>query len=132
MGGKLSEGVNFGDDLARGVVILGLPFANPTDPELQQRSRHLATLRPGSSVEATKNEYLENGCLRIVNQTIGRAVRHEKDYASIILIDQRYSDPKIRSKLSSWFRNSLLPPLSSFESSIEALEKFSEKWSSMD
>lgn len=40
VGGKLSEGINFGDGLGRCVVVLGLPYPNPADPELQERMAH--------------------------------------------------------------------------------------------
>lgn len=40
--------------------------------------------------------------MRAVNQSIGRAIRHAGDYATILLVDTRYSRPRIRGKLPKW------------------------------
>lgn len=40
--------------------------------------------------------------MRAVNQSIGRAIRHANDYATILLVDRRYGGPKIRGKLPKW------------------------------
>jgi hypothetical protein len=96
IGGKMSEGINFSDDLARCVVVVGLPFPNPTDPELRERmaylDRTLGTAPPatGSGAGASSSssssaqqqqqpaaqlsagtEYYENLCMKAVNQSIG-------------------------------------------------------------
>ncbi|CAN0285152.1 unnamed protein product, partial [Ectocarpus sp. 8 AP-2014] len=37
-------------------------------------------------------EYYSSICMRAVNQSIGRSIRHAGDYASILLVDERYKD----------------------------------------
>lgn len=36
---------------------------------------------------------------------LGRAIRHQKDFASIVLLDQRYARPPILGKLPAWIRD---------------------------
>jgi chromosome transmission fidelity protein 1 len=121
VGGKLSEGINFGDDLGRCVVVLGLPYPNPSDPELRERMAHFDALarRGGlggcagsggngngggggdghggalasSSSERlfTGRDYYEGLCFKAVNQAVGRVIRHAGDYAAIVLADARWA-----------------------------------------
>lgn len=67
VGGKLSEGLNFSDDLGRCVIVVGMPFANRNSPELCERMAFLER-QLGSGAGA---EYYENVCMKAVNQCIG-------------------------------------------------------------
>ena len=49
IGGKLSEGINFEDELGRMVIVLGLPFPNPNDLEVQERIK-FNSLNSNSSI----------------------------------------------------------------------------------
>ena len=80
VGAKLSEGLNFTDDLARAVIIVGLPFANLRSPELRERMNYVNSLErqrlaaggtrtPGLKDAGT--ELYENMCMNAVNQSIG-------------------------------------------------------------
>ena len=81
VGAKLSEGLNFTDDLARAVIIIGLPFANLASPELRERMNYANRLeqrRAGGRAKEgdTKDagtELYENMCMNAVNQSIGEA-----------------------------------------------------------
>nr|XP_031526634.1 ATP-dependent DNA helicase DDX11 isoform X3 [Vicugna pacos] len=48
---------------------------------------------------------VENLCMKAVNQSIGRAIRHQKDFASIVLLDHRYARPPVLAKLPAWIRD---------------------------
>jgi chromosome transmission fidelity protein 1 len=40
--------------------------------------------------------------MKIVNQTVGRAIRHKNDYAAIILVDRRYKGDKVIDSMPDW------------------------------
>ena len=46
-------------------------------------------------------EYYNSLCMKTVNQTVGRAVRHRNDYSSIILLDKRFKGTVVDS-MPSW------------------------------
>lgn len=99
VGGKLSEGLNFADDLGRCVVVVvGLPFPNKTSPVLKEQIKYLNS----NFGENAGNNYYENICMKAVNQSIGRSIRHINDYACVVLLDERFTQDRIRSKLPGW------------------------------
>ena len=112
IGGKLSEGINFSDALGRGVIVVGLPFPNIQSAQWKAKIEYVEknTIERGGSREEGKalaREFYENACMRAVNQSIGRAVRHKADYACIILLDKRYNSPRIEGKLPAWIRQGM-------------------------
>lgn len=86
MGGTLSEGVNFNDDVCRLLIVVGVPY--PTKSlESDERTKSM-------------RDYASLVAMKTVNQTIGRAIRHRSDYAAIVLLDSRFA--QLRDKLSPW------------------------------
>ncbi|RNC61735.1 DNA repair helicase [Trypanosoma cruzi] len=130
MGGKLSEGINFNDELGRAVIVVGLPYANPSDVELQLYLSHIANTRllrnagfAASKTLAVDTVKIDGSvpfnssaewslftdlCIRTVNQSMGRCIRHADDYAVAILFDARYGErPDIRRRIASWMQPSI-------------------------
>ena len=141
VGAKLSEGLNFTDDLARAVVMVGLPYPNASSPELKERLKYVSNLskQKGKTEDAGKELY-ENLCMNAVNQSIGercsskqvvglplalegRAIRHQKDWAGLVLVDTRYSLPRIQHKLPSWI-SSGVKVTGTFGASMKMLGEF--------
>ncbi|KAF3641252.1 putative Peroxidase 48-like [Capsicum annuum] len=140
VGGKVSEGINFSDGMGRCMVMVGLPYPNPADIELMERIKHIegfdtsvgkntkfqaerswysgdaqAGLHILKSCKHRGKQYYENLCMKAVNQSIGRAIRHINDYAAILLVDKRYTyDPSERNfshstnKLPQWIKGHLV------------------------
>uniref|UniRef100_A0A665VJA8 ATP-dependent DNA helicase DDX11 n=1 Tax=Echeneis naucrates TaxID=173247 RepID=A0A665VJA8_ECHNA len=105
VGGKMSEGINFSDDLGRCVVMVGMPYPNIKSPELQEKMSYLDKHLPHSGGRSPGQALVENLCMKAVNQSIGRAIRHRGDYSSIVLCDRRYSRPATLLKLPTWIKD---------------------------
>ncbi|MPC34406.1 putative ATP-dependent DNA helicase DDX11 [Portunus trituberculatus] len=107
-GGKMSEGINFSDELGRCVVMVGLPYPNTHSPELKEKMLYLnKNVSAGQDGKASGSVFYENLCFKAVNQSIGRAIRHKQDYASILLLDHRYSRPASIQALPGWISKHL-------------------------
>lgn len=133
IGGKMSEGINFSDKLGRGVVVVGLPFPNIRNAEWKAKLEYVekSTIERGASYndgKAAAREFYENACMRAVNQSIGRAIRHQRDYASIILLDQRFGTRRIADKLPGWIKQGIKEGRSDnkFDEIILKLRRFFE------
>jgi chromosome transmission fidelity protein 1 len=126
--GKMSEGINFSDDLARGVIMIGLPFPNAFSAEMVAKREYVENkvLEAGGTrdeARAKARDFYENICMRAVNQCVGRAVRHALDYSSIILIDARYQNKPIQGKLSFWVQKRIHQVVS-VENANDILKQF--------
>uniref|UniRef100_A0A8B9H4E6 DEAD/H (Asp-Glu-Ala-Asp/His) box helicase 11 n=1 Tax=Astyanax mexicanus TaxID=7994 RepID=A0A8B9H4E6_ASTMX len=106
VGGKMSEGINFSDDLGRCIVMVGMPYPNIKSPELQEKMAYLDKNMPHIDGRSPGKALIENLCMKAVNQSIGRAIRHRGDYACIVLCDRRYSRSGTLQKLPQWIRSS--------------------------
>jgi len=118
--GKLREGINFSDELGRGVAVFGLPFPNSHSVEWKTKMEYIASKAEAASLQsgmqipqaiasgkAAASEFYENATMRSVNQAVGRAIRHKDDYAAILLVDRRYNTERIQKKLPGWMKDSL-------------------------
>ncbi|KAL2751858.1 hypothetical protein ACRALDRAFT_1078306 [Sodiomyces alcalophilus JCM 7366] len=125
VGGKMSEGINFSDRLGRAVVIVGLPYPNMLSPEWKAKTEYVEAMtlerltdasheggsmnrnEAAAAAKQAARDFYENACMRAVNQSIGRAIRHRGDYAAIVLCDRRYGTERIRAKLPGWIRGAV-------------------------
>jgi len=124
VGGKMSEGINFSDALGRCVVIVGLPFPNINSAEWKAKLSYIESTTVRRLTSSPDNvltmheisakakdqarEFYENACMRAVNQSVGRAIRHKGDFASIVMIDQRFGKESIKNKLPGWIKEGLV------------------------
>jgi chromosome transmission fidelity protein 1 len=120
VGGKMSEGINFSDRLGRCVMIVGLPYPNIASADWKAKLEYIESttykqltdkaIRPNEAraqAKASCRDFYENACMRAVNQSIGRAIRHQGDYAAIVLVDKRFGSERIRAKLPGWIRGGM-------------------------
>lgn len=119
--GKVSEGLDMANDYCRAAIIIGLPYAFWKDPYVELKMEYLKFLTAVSSRNDSRacinesgsktlsshvspNNWYEIQMLRAVNQAIGRIVRHRHDYGIVMLIDDKFKNPKTQRGLSLWLQ----------------------------
>ncbi len=100
MGGGLSEGVDYEDNLLSLVLVVGLPVSPPS--VTVEALREYYARRFGRS-KAYEYAFL-NPALNKVLQAAGRCIRTEEDRAVVALLDHRYLDPRYYRHLPEDFR----------------------------
>ncbi|KAL1503232.1 hypothetical protein AB1Y20_011288 [Prymnesium parvum] len=124
VGGKMSEGINFADGMGRCVVMVGMPYANPQEMCLQEKMAYLDQAQGSGAGK----QYYTNLCMKAVNQSIGRAIRHKADYATIILADQRYAKEAVVQHLPRWIASQVRAQHSPSQA-CASVRTFFEAWS---
>mmetsp|Transcript_3070 Transcript_3070/g.5947 ORF Transcript_3070/g.5947 Transcript_3070/m.5947 type:complete len:1151 (-) Transcript_3070:11-3463(-) len=102
--GRMSEGVSFDDDYARGAICVGIPFPNLTEERLKQkRLCNDFWVKQGKSV-VSGDAWYESRALQAVGQALGRCIRHPGDYGSLVLLDSRWIELGKAGSLPAWLQ----------------------------
>lgn len=85
--GRNSEGSNFPGDQARGIFLVGVPYANYGDPLVKAQISYYNGLRHGLG-----NRWYTMDAYRAANQSLGRGIRGRDDWCHYWLLDRRYAE----------------------------------------
>ncbi|XP_057423797.1 uncharacterized protein LOC130717557 isoform X2 [Lotus japonicus] len=122
--GKVSEGIDFSDENARVVIIVGIPFPNINDVQVALKKKYNDTFKSSKNLLSGSQWYCHQA-FRALNQAAGRCIRHSLDYGAIILLDERFREERNRALISKWLRRPLRV-YDSFNLSLEGLKSFFE------
>ncbi|KAI4836528.1 hypothetical protein MKS88_004325 [Plasmodium brasilianum] len=138
MNAKLSEGINFHDEICRNILIIGIPFfkherstTNPSKFTLDKNTLVLnyykeysrEMLEGDSDIPANKAEdrqlilpeeisemcrtYELKYAMKIINQCIGRSLRHTNDFSSYFFLDYRFTKKEFFDNFPSFIKTHL-------------------------
>ncbi len=97
LGGAFGEGIDLPGSRLIGAFIatLGLPQLNPVNEQMKQRMGAIF----GAGYDYT---YLYPGIQKVV-QAAGRVIRSQHDKGVVMLIDDRFAEPRVRQLLPGWW-----------------------------
>lgn len=101
--GKISEGLDLSDEKCRALIMIGVPYPAVKDMKIKSKMSYLDE-KNNQTKTITGNQWYICETIRCINQSIGRIIRHKKDYGSIYLIDERFKKADIMSQISNWAR----------------------------
>ena len=111
--GSCSEGMNFKNDYARLVIVVGIPYAYLGDPKTQLRKEYqddfnkyyYSFIKDKNIKKLSGSEWYNQNAIKCVNQALGRVIRHSNDYGCMLLIDSRYQQASNKALISKWIRD---------------------------
>jgi len=92
MGGSMSEGIDYRDNLLDAVIVVGVPYAPPSLEQDQLVRYYGEKFGQGRGRDYG---YIYPAMNRVL-QALGRCIRSETDRAAVILLDRRFSNPAYR------------------------------------
>lgn len=101
-GGRTSEGVDFPGNQMNSVIIVGVPYAEPT-PRVKAQIEYYDKCFPGFGREYG---YILPA-MKKASQAAGRPIRTLDDCGAIVFLDYRFSTGYCRSFLPSWISNGM-------------------------
>lgn len=104
MGGRNSEGQDYSGDEMNGVVLVGIPYARPTQ-RVQAQIRYFENKFPG---KGRYYGYILPAHRKLV-QAAGRVHRSEDEKGAIIVLDYRLLWRSIQRDLPDWMRETMRP-----------------------
>jgi DNA excision repair protein ERCC-2 len=101
-GGRTSEGVDFPGNQMDSVIVVGVPYAEPT-PRVKAQIDYYEKYFPGLGREYG---YILPA-MKKASQAAGRPIRTLEDKGAIVFLDYRFSTNYCRNFLPSWITNSM-------------------------
>lgn len=116
LGGIFSESININNKVVHGIVVIGVGF-----PQVNYKNEKIKEYYGEDGFDIA---YLYPGMNNVI-QAVGRLIRSEEDFGSILLIDRRYN----QKKYYGLFKNEWLPvkKIKDCQTLLEQLSLFYEK-----
>ena len=105
--GKISEGIDFKDYMARAVISLSIPYPNAHAHEIRLMREYMDQHHQLNPALPDGSAWYDEQAFRALNQGLGRCIRHSRDYGAIILLESRFGNPEVKKRLSRWFRDEI-------------------------
>jgi regulator of telomere elongation helicase 1 len=103
---KASEGIDFADELARAVILIGVPYPAAFDKKIELKKKYLnesTSKIKGKTLSG--NEWYMQQTIRAANQAMGRSIRHITDFGMIFLLDERFAQNDFMNGYPQWIKD---------------------------
>ncbi|KAG5192615.1 helicase C-terminal domain-containing protein [Tribonema minus] len=123
--GKVSEGIDFSDDYARLVIVVGIPYPSFKDLLVVAKKAYQNARHARDKAHLSGDAWYSQEAFRALNQAMGRCIRHRADFGAIILADPRFQFSGVQGGLSKWVR-AQVQRFDAAEGVVEPLKRFFE------